>query len=134
MQPISAIIYEPSTHMLEFLKNSGFSMDGDSGCLPRCNISELRYALNFINPAAFIVRATELQRCDELSTVVFNLYAQGVEVIVVQDSGVRFQLSTTSFGNLHFVSNLGEVDELRRLVVLAQLKSISRQSQRSTLL
>ena len=133
MLPISAMIYEPSTHMLDFLCKSGLAVHGDADCLPRRSISELRYGLNFLRPKAFIVRSSELHQSTELGEMVFNLHSQNVEIIIVQDSGLKFLGSTVSFRNLHFVSNLGETDELNRLVALAQLKAISRQSQRTTL-
>lgn len=131
---VETMVFDTDISRIHPLADLLIKVCGEGDVLPRTSAKEVEYALGFISPQVFVARNSQLTQHPSVASMVCDLYANGIDIILVQDQAVAWSDEAMSFGNLYVVpAHMADIEIPRLLVLLKVLRVASLNRDRSSL-
>lgn len=116
---IGVVVLEPNKQLLERLSRFAQFVWGKHEVLPRQTAKEFKNATDNLKIGLVVVRASHQRSSELIRSVLFELYAKGTQILVIQDTSAKFSESTwASVAGIHFLSDQAGDEQLCALLGL----------------
>jgi hypothetical protein len=120
---IGVVVLEPNKQLLDRLCRFAQVIWGEQEVLPRQTGKELALAAENLNIGVVVVRASFQRSSPLVQSTLMDMYAEGTQFIVLQDTPFRVSDSAwTSMAGIHFLSDRATDDQLQDLLTLTLIR------------
>ncbi|HEX4918177.1 MAG TPA: hypothetical protein VFV43_09795 [Limnobacter sp.] len=120
---IGVVVLEPNAQLLHKLCSAAQKVWGKYEVLPRQTGKELKLAADNLQVGLLVVRASIQRSSAVIQHVLADLYAEGTQVLVIQDTPFKLSESgSTSLAGLHFLSDRASDQQFADVLALALVR------------
>lgn len=130
---IGVVVLEPNKQLLDKICSCAKHVWGQYEVLPRQTGSQLALAAEHLNVGVVILRSSVQRSSTLVQNTIFDMYAAGTQVLIIQDTLLRFSDSSwASMAGIHFLSDKATDDQLSDLLTIALVRHLMPQLNRLT--